>query len=34
MEKIYKSEEEFLNDYNSDNFEKLSILKIKWKGIS
>ena len=24
-EKIYKSEEEFLNDYNSDNFEKLSM---------
>ena len=25
MEKIYKSEEEFLKDYNSDDFEKLSL---------
>ena len=25
MEKIYNSEEEFLNDYNSDDFEKLSM---------
>ena len=25
MEKVYNSEEEFLKDYNSDDFEKLSM---------